>query len=246
MRQKSCRSTWKRFSLSCQKKIHRHEDRISDNFEYRDADLTAMTDRCPRGDDDGTDEVRQFYRLRLRDAEAFDRPWLQLADFFDHDQNSVLVIEWVIPMLDVLMLHRALEHFLAEWNELPTTPRSCDLFLPLQHLAVEIAPEKWEHAPVECMRFWRHADGRRVCVDLELMRGSKCRVGFPLARPHHRCRGTGTLRRRLNPRHAAVPNGVGSHRGRLSPRRKTPPHRKTTPNRLWRMNRMSPQGKVLG
>jgi len=185
MGQKPRSARWKRFSPGYQKRSHRHEDRISRNPEYRDADRTSNGGGSSCSQDPPCDEVRQFYRMRLRDAAAFDRPWLRLAEFFDNDPSNVVQIEWTIPAVDVLMLSRALSHFLADWNELPATPNMCDLFRPLKHLAVEVKRGCWDHVPIECRRFWRHEDGRRLCVEIEEHTRGEFTVSFMVRKDEH-------------------------------------------------------------
>lgn len=173
------------FSRALQARIHRHESRISRNLVYCSADLEAGGDHAKAADSPVPDEVRQFYKMRLRDAAAFDQPYLQMADFFDHRPDDVVEVRWEITELDVLMLHRALDHHLADWQVLPPISLQPDLFRPVENMAVETTPGGWDLAPVECRRFWRHADGRRLAVEFREYLEHKFRVGFMVRRRDH-------------------------------------------------------------
>lgn len=174
---------WIRFSPGIQRKMHRHEHRISLNPAYREADRQAGVGSSK--DFPLVDEVRQFYRLRLRDAQAFDEPAMRLADFFNHRRDNVVELTWDIPALDLPMIHRALEFHLAGWEALPPTARQADLFTPLRHRPFEVALGKWEMSPIECRRFWMCGDGRRICLEVHETISNRIEVCFIVRHEDH-------------------------------------------------------------
>lgn len=139
--------------------MKRGPGRDSQNDCYREADLTGCGAVA-------APEVRDFYRMRLRDAAAADGPVLRLGEFFQHQVANVVELKWEIFREDVLMLHRALDHHLQSWRELEPTPIHSDLFTPIEHLSVEIAPGQWDFAPVEARRFWIGPNGERLCFEV--------------------------------------------------------------------------------